>query len=87
MIDITQIVEQAKQREYFFDKLTKEWTKWIERGDHAVAIYVASDGQIGWGLYGPEDRYGFFSLLSSGQARSLQGAERRAKQELTRRTS
>jgi len=73
----------AQKRGYYFDEFNQEWCKWTEYGEHAIEIYVDKEsGFVGWCLYGPEERHGFFSCLTWGFANTLDEAEMAAKKDI-----
>ena len=78
----SKLLALAKKRDYYYDAINKSWCKWTEYGNHAVEIYVDLEETVGWCLYGPEERHGFFSCLCWGFAESLDIAEHDAKMAL-----
>ena len=74
-----ELVTDAENRGYFWDKERHEYILWHEGATHAFEVHIKQSGEIEWGVYGPDDRFGFFSLLSRGSASDLETAEMAAR--------
>ena len=74
------------ERGYDFDEERGEWFLWREFGEHATLVFITQDGVIQWAVYGPEERFGFFSLLATNKMaeRNLERAEVHAKNAMVR---
>ena len=81
-MDARALKREAVRRGYFYDAVTQDWTLYEEGATHAIAVWVSRSCEIGWAVYGPDPRFGFWSQIKTGQAETLERAERCARESM-----
>jgi hypothetical protein len=66
----------AKRRGFFMDHTRKEWTKWEEVDNIALCTFINRKMEVWVATYGPEYRFGYFSLLEEVRVANMDEAER-----------